>query len=457
MVFYRNKGDGTFENRTKEAGLSDQLGGLNCVQADYNNDGFLDIFIPRGAWLQTPMRPTLLRNNGNGTFTDVTREAGLLEPTNSIAAQWADYDNDGYLDLFVCNETGPARLYHNRGDGTFEEVSVKAGLTARGIWKGVTWIDFDGDRFPDLFLNDLGGRAKLYRNRGDGTFADVSLEMGIDGPRGGFSCWAFDYDNDGWPDIFAANADKDVGDVIKGLTGAPLGRHVNRLFKNVEGKRFRDVTAEAGLDTVFAVMGSNFGDFDNDGFLDFYLGTGSPSLSALVPNRMLRNLGGRRFADITGSSGTGHLQKGHGVACGDWRRSGDVDIVIEMGGAVNGDRYHNVLFQNPGSGNNWLNVKLVGKRTNRAALGARIKVVTAGAEPQTIYRWVSSGSSFGASPLEQHIGLGKADRVTRLEVYWPTSNTTQVFQNVTANQGIEITEFADSYRRREYKPVSVPQ
>jgi hypothetical protein len=185
----------------------------------------------------------------------------------------------------------------------------------------------------------------------------------------------------------------------------------------------------------------------------------------LVPNRMFRNLGGKRFAEITGSSGTGHLQKGHGVACGDWSRTGRVDIVIEMGGAVKGDRFHNVLFRNPGSGNNWLNVKLVGgqtkggvgKRTNRSAIGARIKVVTAGPNPATVYRWVSSGSSFGANPLEQHIGLGKADRVVELEVFWPASNTTAVFRDIPANRGIEITEFANQYRPREYRPIPVPE
>jgi len=458
MVYFRNRGDGTFEDRTKEAGLSDQLGGLYCVQADYNNDGFLDIFIPRGAWLSTPMRPTLLRNNGNGTFTDVTAEAGLLAPMNSVTAQWADYDNDGLLDLFVCNETGPCRLYHNKGDGTFAEVAAKAGVAAPGgCWKGAAWIDFDGDRFPDLFLNDLTGTARLYRNNGNGTFTDVTRAMGIDGPHVGFSCWAFDYDNDGWPDIFAPSYEHTVTDVVKGLLGEPHGRHPNKLYRNLGGKKFQDVTKEAGLDLVFATMGSNFGDFDNDGFLDFYLGTGDPQFSALVPNRMLRNLGGRRFAEITGSSGTGHLQKGHGVACGDWRRAGAVDILIEMGGAVPGDRYHNVLFQNPGQGNNWLNVKLVGKKTNRSALGARIKVVTAGAAPQTIYRWVSSGSSFGANPLEQHIGLAKADRIAILEVYWPTSDTTQVFRDLPVNRGIEITEFATVYRTRDYTPIAVPK
>ncbi len=121
-------------------------------------------------------------------------------------------------------------------------------------------------------------------------------------------------------------------------------------------------------------MGSNYGDFDNDGWLDMYLGTGEPSLATLVPNRMFKNVGGERFAEITGTSGTGHLQKGHGVACGDWDRDGDVDLFVQTGGAANGDRYHNLLFQNPGQGNHWLTVKLVGKKTNRAAIGARIKV-----------------------------------------------------------------------------------
>jgi hypothetical protein len=167
---------------------------------------------------------------------------------------------------------------------------------------------------------------------------------------------------------------------------------------------------------------------------------------------------GKRFAEITGStSGTGHLQKGHGVGCGDWDRNGTVDLFIEMGGAVNGDKYHNILFQNPGQGNNWLSVKLVGKKTNRAAIGARIKVVTAGDQPLTVHRHVSSGSSFGANPLEQHIGLGKSDRVALLEIYWPTSGTTQVFRDVPVNRGIEVTEFATDYRERNWKPIPLPK
>jgi hypothetical protein len=458
MAFFRNKGDGTFEDRTEAAGLLGQLGGLYCVQTDYNNDGYLDIFIPRGAWLRSPIRPSLLRNNGNGTFTDVTREAGLLDAVNSISATWADYDNDGFLDLFICCERQPNRLYRNRGNGTFEEVAVQAGVAGDPsmVCKGAAWIDFDNDGYPDLFLNHLGGTAKLYRNNRNGTFTDVTEAMGIKGPERGFACWAWDFDNDGWLDIFATSYHHTLGDIVRGMMGQPHTCASNRLYRNREGKGFEDVTKEAGLDLVFATMGCNFADFDGDGYLDFYLGTGDPHLSTLVPNRLFKNVGGRRFAEVTASSGSGHLQKGHGVACGDWKRDGRIDLLIEMGGAANGDRYHNVLFQNPGQGNNWLTVKLVGKKTNRPAIGARIKVVTAGQQPLTIHRHVSSGSSFGANPLQQTIGLGKAERVAVLEIHWPTSGTTQTFRDIAVNQAIEITEFASEVRALNWKPIPRP-
>jgi hypothetical protein len=458
MAFYRNKGDGTFEDRTQAAGLIGQVGGLYCVQADYNNDGHLDIFIPRGAWLKYPIRPTMLRNNGDGTFSDVTKEAGLLDPVNSISATWADYDNDGWLDLFVCCEKQPNRLYHNKRDGTFEEVAGKAGVQGKGrIGKGAAWIDYDNDGYPDLFLNNMGGWAQLFHNNRDGTFTDVTQAMGITGPEVGFSCWAWDFDNDGWLDIFAASRNPNLGDVVRGLGGRSGDRQQNKLYRNVGGKGFQDVTSEVGLDLNLASMGSNFGDFDGDGYLDFYLGTGDPDLGFLVPNRMFKNVGGKRFADVTAASGTGHLQKGHGVACGDWKRDGNIDIFIEMGGAVPGDQYHNVLFLNPGHGNSWLTVKLVGKKTNRAAIGARIKVVTGGPSPLTVHRHVSSGSSFGANPLQQTIGIGKAQQIALVEIHWPTSGTTQVFRDVAVNQAIEVTEFVKDYRKLDWKPIPLPK
>ncbi len=458
MAFYRNKGDSTFEDRTEEAGLIGQFGGLVCYQADYDNDGRLDIFIPRGAWYNLPMRPSLLRNRGEGRFADVTGEAGLLAPVNSNAASWVDYDNDGRIDLFVGCERQPNRLYRNKGDGTFEEVAARAGVGGEParFCKGCTWLDFDNDRFLDLFLNNMEEHARLYRNNRDGTFTEVTSAMGIDGPTHGFSCWSWDYDNDGWLDIFATCYDHTIPDVVLGLMGKPHSGYSNRLFRNLGGKGFQDMTAEAGLDMVFSSMGTNYGDFDNDGFLDMYLGTGDPDFSTLVPNRMFRNVEGKRFADISSSSRTGHLQKGHGVSCGDWDRDGDVNILMETGGAVNGDKYHNVLFQNPGQGNHWLTVKLVGRKTNRAAIGARIRVVTAGSPSMTICREVSSGSSFGANPLQQTIGLSRSDRVAILEIQWPTSRTTQVFRDVAADQSIEVTEFAESYRKLDAKPLPQP-
>jgi len=457
MGLFRNRGDGTFEDRTAAAGLSDQLGGFYCVQTDFDNDGRMDIFIARGAWWFRPIRPTLLRNGGDGTFTDVTAEAGLLDPVNSIAASWADYDNDGWLDLFICCERQVNRLYHNLANGTFEEVASQTGVDGAGRTgcKGCAWIDYDNDGYQDLFLNYLNGPggSELYHNDRDGTFSNVSVLMNVNGPEAGFSCWAWDYDNDGWLDIFATCYDGTVGDVVKGLLGEPYQGQSSRLYRNRQGRGFEDKTRAAGLDMAFATMGSNFGDFDNDGYLDMYLGTGRPDLAFLVPNRMFKNVAGIRFADITGTSGTGNLQKGHGVACGDWDRDGDVDVFIEMGGAIPGDRYHNILFQNPGQPNRWLTVRLIGKKTNRAAIGARIKLVTSGNEPLTVHRHISSGSSFGANPLQQTIGLGRADRVAVLEIHWPTSGTTQVFRDIAADQAIEVTEFAEEYRKLDWKPV----
>jgi hypothetical protein len=459
-TLYLNKGDGSFEERTKDAGLSNQFTGLYCVQGDYNNDGFTDIFVPRGSWLRDPVRPSLLKNNGNGTFSDVTVESQLDASLNSLSACWADYDNDGFLDLFVpCRQ--PCRLYRNNRDGTFEEVAQQAGVAGgdsmNDKWKSASWIDVDNDGDSDLFVSVLNGAAILYRNNGNGTFMDATAEMKIDGPYIGFSCWSWDYDNDGWLDIFATSYEYPIDDIILGLIGKPHKSESNRLYRNLAGKGFQDVTKETGLDMVFATMGCNYGDFDNDGYLDMYLGTGGPDLAALVPNRMFMNVEGKRFAEITASSRTGNLQKGHSVACGDWDRNGTLDIFIEMGGVTPTDRYHNILFQNPGQGNHWLSVKLVGKKTNKSAIGARIKLVTAGKQPQTICQQVSTGSSFGANPLEQHLGLAQATQVATLEIHWPTSGTTQVFHDIPADRALEITEFAEDYKTLPYKPIPLPK
>ncbi len=429
LAFYHNAADGTFEDRTEAVGLATQLGGIQLAQTDFNNDGRMDLFVSRGAWFLLPIRQSLLRNEADGRFTDVTEEAGLGLPLNSICSRWGDFDNDGWIDVFVVCEKQPNVLYRNRGNGTFEDVTIKAGLLQDpGLYcKGADWIDYDNDNYPDIFINNLAGDARLYHNEGDGTFRESTLAMGVDGPRDGFGCWAWDYDNDGWLDIFATSFNSTVGEVVQGLIEGPHDRRSNRLFRNAGGRHFENKTHDAGLDSAFSTMGCNFADFDNDGYLDFYLGTGAPDLGFLVPNRMFKNVAGRRFSEITASSGTGNLQKGHGVSCGDWDRDGDIDIFIQMGGTTPGDRYHNLLFQNPGQQNAWLNVKLVGKKSNRAAVGARITVVTAGPDSQTIRRHVSAGSSWGANPLEQHIGLGRADRVSASKSDGPRAGPRKFF------------------------------
>jgi hypothetical protein len=462
MAIYMNDGKGTFVNRTEEAKVTDQLGGLNAMQTDYNNDGHKDVFIVRGAWVapNMAMRPTLLKNNGDKTFTDVTEEVGMDYPVNSIAASWFDYDNDGWLDCFLCCEKQRNRLYHNTRDGKFEEVAIEAGVSGLSSFecKGSAWIDYDNNGWYDLFVNNITeDGARFYRNNKDGTFTDITTELGIKDPKFGFSCWAWDFDNDGWQDIWATSYDRTVADVAKGLMGQPHELHKGALYRNLQGKGFEDITDKAGLNLVMMTMGSNFGDFDNDGYLDMYLGTGDPTYSSLVPNRMFKNMNGERFAEITGSARTGHLQKGHGVACGDWNQDGNIDVFIELGGAVNGDKFHNAMFQNPGHDNNWVTFKLTGEKTNKAAIGARLKIVTAGVEPKTIYRHITTGSSFGANPLRQTIGIGKSEEIESVEVFWPVSNTTQVFKNVATKRFFEITEFSEELRELEYKQIPLPE
>ena len=348
---------------------------LNACHADFDNDGYLDILMLRGAW-EMPRRISLLRNVG-GVFEDVTLAAGLGEPIASQAAGWADYDNDGYVDLYIAGEFDAqkpdrrnlGRLYHNRRDGTFEDVSAAAGVTNGRFGKGVAWGDYDDDGLPDLYVSNLGGGNRLYHNQGDGTFVDVAPVLRVTQPENAFACWFWDYDNDGRLDLWVNPNQATLSEVISDQLDRATTGETPRLYRNAgRSEPFQDVTAEAGVDRVVLPMGSNFGDLDNDGYLDIYLGTGRPSYLYLMPNVFLRNDRGRRFEDVTAATGTGHLQKGHGVAFADWDRDGDADLFLEAGGAAPGDRAHNVLFQNPGHGNHWLTIKLVGTRTNHAAL-----------------------------------------------------------------------------------------
>ncbi len=455
MHFFHNNGDGSFSDRTAAAGLSDQTGGLNLIQADYNNDGCLDVLVLRGAWEQLGQRKSLLRNNCDGTFTDVTRESGLAVPaTNTQAAVWADINNDGLLDLFVVNESGPSQLFLNRGDGTFQDISHSAGIDRTAFSKGVAAADYDGDGFVDFYVSNMGGNNFLYHNNHDGTFSEVAEKAGAPGSGRGFSTWFFDYDNDGLPDIFATSYYPSVEENIKTYLGQPHNATTLKLYKNLGNGSFRDVTAETGMDKVLMPMGGNFGDFDNDGYLDIYLGTGNPSYASVVPNVMLRNKDGKSFVDITASSGTGELHKGHGVAVADLNNDGHVDILTSIGGAVPGDSHNFRLFENPGNSNDWVVLRLEGVKANRSAIGARIKVTVKNEKhaARAIYRTVGAQGSFGGSPLRQHFGLGSSAQIQKIEIWWPGTPEPQTFSNVAKNQFIEIKEGATTYTKLAYSP-----
>ena len=457
--YFHNNGDGTFTDRTKDAGLMNILGGLNMVQADYNNDGCMDILVLRGGW-EFPQRKTLLRNNCSGTFTDVTEAAGLVGTfTATQSAAWADIDNDGYLDLFVANEHSPAQLFHNNGDGTFTEIGHSAGIDRTAFSKGVTAADYDGDGYMDFYVSNLNGPNFLYHNNGNLTFTEVGRQAGVQAPAFSFATWFFDYDNDGWPDLFVISYMTSVAESVKTYTGGPFNAETLKLYRNKHDGTFEDVTQQVGLDKVYMPMGANFGDVDNDGFLDIYLGMGSPSFTALLPHTLLRNDEGKKFVDITQSSGTGELHKGHGIAFADLTRHGREDIVAVIGGAVPADKHTTRVFESPPNHNDWLNVRLVGVKTNREALGAQIHVTVqdGNSPPRSIYRTVGQSSSFGANPVEQNIGLGPDAHDITLDIWWPTSKTRQHFTGVAVNQFIQIKEFATEYTRRDLHPFDYPK
>ena len=458
LRYFRNNGDGSFAERTGEAGFPGLFGGLNLIQADYDNDGDLDIYVLRGAWLEKAGRHpnSLLQNDGKAHFRDVTFDAGLGEhhyPTQTAA--WADYDNDGDLDLYVGNETFPGQLFSNNGDGTFTNVARDAGVTNDDVAKAVVWGDYDGDRYPDLYVSNFGGPNRLYHNNGDGTFTDIAPDANVTFPFKSFPSWFWDFNNDGNLDLFVSAYERRVEDVAAYYLDLPsMETEPDTLYQGNGKGSFQEVGFDLNLHQITQPMGSNFGDLDNDGFLDFYLGTGYPEYEGLMPNLLFRNVGGKSFVDVTTAAGLGHLQKGHGVAFADFDHDGDQDIFAELGGAYAGDVFGNALFENPGFGNHWLVVKLVGVTSNKSAIGARIRAdILEGDKRRSVYKWVNSGGSFGANPLRQHIGLGRAEAIESLEIYWPTTDRTQRFQDVGVDQFIELTEDQDEYENLPYRPA----
>ncbi|RUL87528.1 FG-GAP-like repeat-containing protein [Tautonia sociabilis] len=484
-----NQGDGTFADVSLEAGLDGQILAVNCTHADFDNDGNLDVLLLRGGW-ENPAPMSLLRNRGGGRFEDVTRAAGLSAPIASQSAAWGDFDRDGLLDLFVCGESRVGgldaadlfvdpgaldgddrsrlcRLYRNNGDGTFSDVTARAGVANGRYAKGASWGDLDDDGLPDLYVSNMAAPNRLYRNNGDGTFTDLAPDLGVAAPQDGFACGWFDFDNDGRLDLFATDYSADLLEFVahqvdslshhrqlgvanpgseNPVSATRVGNPRPRLYRNNGDGTFTDCSPSLGLDRIWLPMGANVGDADGDGFLDLYLATGRPGYSYLMPNVLLRNDAGRRFLDATAASGTGHLQKGHGVSFADLEGDGDLDLFVQLGGAVPGDRSYNALFRNPGRSGNWVTLKLIGTRSNRSALGARIRVDVRTPEGSTrsLHRLVSGGLSFGGNALAQTFGLGDAEAIESLTIRWPVAGSgPQVLRDVPMGRTVEVVEPAD--------------
>ncbi|MBZ5655064.1 MAG: CRTAC1 family protein [Acidobacteriia bacterium] len=444
---YRQNKDGSFTDVTQQAGLAnvgDGNYGMGVAVGDYDNDGYPDLFVTNYG------KNILYHNNGDGTFTDVTAKAGVAGGGWSVSVGFFDYDNDGKLDLFVTRymewDTQHSKdcggdfhtycppgefprttniLYHNRGDGTFEDVSVRSGIAAKkGRGLGVAFADYDGDGFTDIYVSNDGMQQHLWHNRGDGTFTEVGLESGaglnVDGgPLSGMGVVFQDYDNDGRPDVLVTT----------------LPRQTYGVFHNDGDGSFSDRGRETGvamLSGVTSGWGVGLEDFDNDGQKDLFVAQGhvldnvekiDPSLHYLEPTLLALNRNSR-FESV--NPGTDALTASRGAAFGDLNNDGWIDVVTTVLGG------HAQVLMNRGGSSHWLTITLRGTRSNRDGLGARVRV-----NGQTRFA-TTAGSYLSASDKRLHFGLGAAG-TAKIEVAWP-SGIHQTLNDVHADQFLEVVE-----------------
>jgi hypothetical protein len=466
-ALYHNNGDGTFTDVTEKAGVPGTGYGLGCVWGDFNNDGFPDLFVTQYG------RNVLYRNSGNGTFTDVTDKAGVAGTESGAfhsGATFFDYDRDGWLDLYVGSYVAlgdkrycqlgevlsscapseyrgsPDALYHNNHDGTFTNVTAAAKIyQPEGKNLSVAAADYDDDGWPDLFVANDGLNAYLYHNERNGTFKEMGLVSGMAVTAQGRVMAAMcislgDYDNDGRLDLYISD----------------FQRSSDHLWHN-EGKGlFDEVSEQTGITRLtrdVLSFGGGFFDYDNDGWLDLFIANGhvypeveqaSPGTHYKQINSLFHNEGNGRFADVGKLSGSGFETPyvGRGVAFADFDNDGFVDVVV----ANNGDAPL-LLHNSGGNGNHFLNFRLVGTKSNRDAMGARVRVV-AGTTSQM--REIAGGGSYlSQSDLRANFGLGKLKRAETVEITWP-SGQKQVFRQVDADNFYLIEEGKDQLQLQPF-------
>jgi tetratricopeptide (TPR) repeat protein len=440
-TLYRNNGDGTFTDVSISSGLDHCINGFVIIAGDYDNDGFTDLFVTRQGFYYGDCG--LYHNNGDGTFTNVTEKAGVQSWGPAYTASWVDYDCDGFLDLFIGYNLGgmfdrrrPNRLFHNNGDGTFTDVTERAGLNTVYTTIGSCWGDYNNDGYPDLFLSSGIGRPQLFRNNGDGTFTDVSAAAGITDFVVGTTCGFVDYNNDGWLDIvqYSWSDHEDVIETMKTGRGPDDGSPLVIYHNNGDGT-FTAKTREIGLDGCWGTMSGSFADVNNDGYVDLLLGNGSPRMERLEPFVLLENKRGH-FRNTTFSAGLPFFGKSHGTNSADLFGDGRMSIIIACGGGYPGDLLQTAVHCPRELPGNYLNVRLTGTKSNRDGNGARI-TLRSGNKLQM--REVNHGTSFGCLPLEQHFGLGAVTHVDSIEIRWP-SGLVQKVRNPPVNETIRVIE-----------------
>ncbi|HTM36518.1 MAG TPA: CRTAC1 family protein [Terriglobales bacterium] len=477
-ALYRNNGDGTFTDVTERAGVPGTGYGLGCVWGDYDNDGFPDLYISQFG------KNVLYRNNGNGNFTDVTEKAGVAGVLSGTqfhgGATFFDYDRDGKVDLYVggyvtfdadspryCDfvdirtncppsvyKGSPAILYHNNGDGTFTDVTDKAGIyQPDGKNLSVAAVDYDDDGWPDIFVANDGVNAYLYHNEHNGTFTEIGLLAGMAltgrGKTMAAMCMSLgDYDNDGKLDLYISDFQKAS----------------DHIWHNDGRGTFTEVSDQLGITLAtqnVLSFGGGFFDYDNDGRLDLFIANGHvyPEVEQSAQktaykqiNSLFHNDGKGRFVEVGSTSGDGFQTPyvGRGVAFADFDNDGFVDLVV----GNNGDPPL-LLHNGGGSGNHFVNFKLVGTKSNRDAMGARIRIRAGGiSQIREIY---GGGSYLSQSDLRANFGLGQATKIESVEVSWP-SGSKQTFSNVEADKFYQVEEGKDDLVLQQFRhaPVAAP-
>jgi hypothetical protein len=441
-ALYRNNGDGTFTDVTARAGVGDRGMGMGVTFADYDNDGDQDLFV-------TNYGPNVFyRNNGDGTFTDITREAGLENALSGIGATFLDYDRDGHLDLYVGNyleydpdyqyyyaaqrfpgplayHGQPDVLYRNNGDGTFTDVTREAGVyNPEGRAMGVTSGDVDDDGDWDIFVPNDGMENYLYRNNGDGTFTDIAIPSGTAFSQRGEATSAMsaefgDFDLDGLIDMI-------VPDMAYSC-----------VYRNLGGELFEEMSARVGVAAAcgqYTSWSGNYFDFDHDGYGDLFITNGHPHRLIGEEDLLLLNDRGRRFVNVSHLLGPDFQDEfvSRGSAAGDYDNDGDMDVLV-----LNLAARARLLRNDGGNRRNWVMLHLIGTTSNRDAVGSRVRL-TAGGRTQTRLR-VSSSGYLSQGDHRLHFGLGDATRIDRIEIRWP-NGTVQTVEGQQPNRVITIRE-----------------